>query len=185
MDECGDAPMEESAMTMSNKRTDREPNMEDNGHERERRHRNRTGVNPTMNKTNESIDSRVSAITNENKQLKDIAGQLKESLNDACVINASLGKIIKLVTENTTTREEKLNIINRFNDVKTVEEGKKLYETISEELKRQHPINKGVDAVANPQQISESKKTVVETPLYESTELSDTISLMHRLDNIK
>lgn len=185
MDECGDVPMDESAMTMSNKRTDREPNMEDNGHERERRHRNRTGVNPTMNKTNESIDSRVSAITNENKQLKDIAGQLKESLNDACVINASLGKIIKLVTENTTTREEKLNIINRFNDVKTVEEGKKLYETISEELKRQHPINKGVDAVANPQQISESKKTVVETPLYESTELSDTISLMHRLDNIK
>lgn len=184
MDECGDAPMEESAMTMSNKRTDREPNMEDNGHERERRHRNRTGVNPTMNKSNESIDRKVSAITNENKQLKDIAGQLKESLNDACVINASLGKIIKLVTENTTTREEKLNIINRFNDVKTVEESKKLYETISEELKRQHPINNGVTEAMGNQQLSESRKNVVETPLYESKELSDTISLMHRVDNL-
>lgn len=184
MDECGDVPMEESAMTMSNKRTDREPNMEDNGHERERRHRNRTGVNPTMNKSNESIDRKVSAITNENKQLKDIAGQLKESLNDACVINASLGKIIKLVTENTTTREEKLNIINRFNDVKTVEESKKLYETISEELKRQHPINNGVTEAMGNQQLSESRKNVVETPLYESKELSDTISLMHRVDNL-
>ena len=184
MDECGDAPMEESAMTMSNKRTDREPNMEDNGHERERRHRNRTGVNPTMNKANESIGYRVNAITNENKQLKGIAGQLKESLNDACVINASLGKIIKLVTENTTTREEKLNIINRFNDVKTVEESKKLYETISEELKRQHPINNGVTEAMGNQQLSESRKNVVETPLYESKELSDTISLMHRVDNL-
>lgn len=135
--------------------------------------------------SNESIDRKVNAITDENKQLKQIAGQLKESLNDACVINASLGKIIKLVTENTTTREEKLNIINRFNDVKTVEESKKLYEAISEELKRQHPINKGVNEVMGNQQLSESKKTVVETPLYESTELSETISLMHRLDSIK
>lgn len=142
-------------------------------------------IKPTTENPYESVDRKVDAITEENKQLKQIAGQLKESLNDACVINASLGKIIKLVTENTTTREEKLNIINRFNDVKSVEESKKLYEAISEELKRQHPINNGVNAVAEPQQLSESKKNVVETPLYESTELSDTISLMKRLDKIK
>lgn len=142
-------------------------------------------IKPTTENPYESVDRKVNNITEENRQLKDIAGQLKESLNDACVINASLGKIIKLVTENTTTREEKLNIINRFNDVKTVEESKKLYETISEELKRQHPINNGVNAVANPQQLSESKKNVVETPLYESAELRDTISLMKRVDSIK
>ena len=186
MDECGDAPvMDESAMTMSNKRTDREPNMEDNGHERERRHRNHTGVNPTMNKSaNESVARQLKAMQNENKQLKKIAEQMRERLNEAVVINASLGKIVKLVTENTTTRDEKINIVNRFNDVQTVKESNQLYESISKELKNAHPINNTVDKVMNGQ-IAESKKNVVETQLYECDDLSSTRDLMHRLDKIK
>ena len=186
MDECGDAPVEESAMTMANKRTDREPNMEDNGHERERRHRNRTGVNPTMNKTNESISRKLEALQNENKQLKQIAETMRDRLNEAVVINSSLGKIIKLVTENTTTRDEKINIVNRFNDVQSVKESNQLYESISKELKNAHPINNTVDNAVNGEMLAESKKqNVVETQLYESDDLSSTRDLMHRLDKIK
>lgn len=186
MDECGDAPVEESAMTMANKRTDREPNMEDNGHERERRHRNRTGVNPTMNKTNESVIRKLEALQNENKQLKQIAETMRDRLNEAVVINSSLGKIIKLVTENTTTRDEKISIVNRFNDVQSVKEGNQLYESISKELKNAHPINNTVDNAVNGEMLAESKKqNVVETQLYESDDLSSTRDLMHRLDKIK
>lgn len=186
MDECGDAPVEESAMTMANKRTDREPNMEDNGHERERRHRNRTGVNPTMNKANESISRKLEALQNENKQLKQIAETMRDRLNEAVVINSSLGKIIKLVTENTTTRDEKINIVNRFNDVQSVKESNQLYESISKELKNAHPINNTVDNAVNGEMLAESKKqNVVETQLYESDDLSSTRDLMHRLDKIK
>ena len=186
MDECGDAPVEESAMTMANKRTDREPNMEDNGHERERRHRNRTGVNPTMNKTNESVIRKLEALQNENKQLKQIAETMRDRLNEAVVINSSLGKIIKLVTENTTTRDEKINIVNRFNDVQSVKESNQLYESISKELKNAHPINNTVDNAVNGEMLAESKKqNVVETQLYESDDLSSTRDLMHRLDKIK
>lgn len=186
MDECGDAPVEESAMTMANKRTDREPNMEDNGHERERRHRNRTGVNPTMNKTNESINRKLEELQNENKQLKQIAETMRDRLNEAVVINSSLGKIIKLVTENTTTRDEKINIVNRFNDVQSVKESNQLYESISKELKNAHPINNTVDNAVNGEMLAESKKqNVVETQLYESDDLSSTRDLMHRLDKIK
>ena len=186
MDECGDAPVEESAMTMANKRTNREPNMEDNGHERERRHRNRTGVNPTMNKTNESISRKLEALQNENKQLKQIAETMRDRLNEAVVINSSLGKIIKLVTENTTTRDEKIGIVNRFNDVQSVKESNQLYESISKELKNAHPINNTVDNAVNGEMLAESKKqNVVETQLYESDDLSSTRDLMHRLDKIK
>lgn len=186
MDECGDAPVEESAMTMANKRTDREPNMEDNGHERERRHRNRTGVNPTMNKANESVIRELEALQNENKQLKQIAETMRDRLNEAVVINSSLGKIIKLVTENTTTRDEKINIVNRFNDVQSVKESNQLYESISKELKNAHPINNTVDNAVNGEMLAESKKqNVVETQLYESDDLSSTRDLMHRLDKIK
>ena len=95
---------------------------------------------------NEAFKRKVNAVLKENQQLKAIAEQIKNRLNEACVINASLGKIIKLVTENTTTRDEKINIVNRFNDVKTVKEGKALYEAIEKELKNSHPIN-NVDKV--------------------------------------
>ena len=91
---------------------------------------------------------------------------------------------MKLVTENTTTRDEKIDIVNRFNDVQTVKESNQLYESISKELKNAHPINNTVDKAMNGQ-IAESKKNVVETQLYECDDLSSTRDLMHRLDKIK
>ena len=145
-----------------------------------------TGESPTNNsdETNESIKRKARAIFEENKQLKAIAEQIKDRLNDACVVNASLGKIIKLVTENSTTRDEKINIVNRFNNVKTINEGKELYETISNELKNSHSINnvgKTMDV-----QLSEAKKgEIVETSMYKSEDLAETLSLMERLDRIK
>lgn len=131
----------------------------------------------------ESIKKRANQIFRENKELKEIAGQIKERLSEACIINASLGKIIKLVTENTTTRDEKLDIVNRFNDVKSIKEANTLYETISRELQNAHPIN-NVEHVMNGQ-LAESKKSVVETSMYQSEDLAKTVDLMKRLDNIK
>ena len=133
---------------------------------------------------NEAFKRKVNAVLKENQQLKAIAEQIKNRLNEACVINASLGKIIKLVTENTTTRDEKINIVNRFNDVKTVKEGKALYEAIEKELKNSHPINNVDKVMSGP--LTETKKTnIVETPMFQSADLTETLDLMKRLDKIK
>lgn len=138
----------------------------------------------TDNSTNEAFRRKANAILKENQQLKAIAEQIKNRLNEACVINASLGKIIKLVTENTTTRDEKINIVNRFNDVKSVKEGKALYETIEKELKNAHPINNVDKVMSGP--LTETKKTnIVETPMFQSADLTETLDLMKRLDKIK
>jgi len=143
-----------------------------------------TTKNPT-DVTSEKLLRKANIIFNENKQLKEIAEQIKERLQEACTINASLGKIIKLITENTTTRDEKIDIVNRFNDVKSINESNHLYETISRELKNAHPIN-NVNNVINGQQLAESKKqTIVETSMYQSDDLNETIDFMKRLDKIK
>ena len=143
-----------------------------------------TTKNPT-DVTSEKLLRKANIIFNENKQLKEIAEQIKERLQEACTINASLGKIIKLITENTTTRDEKIDIVNRFNDVKSINESNQLYETISRELKNAHPIN-NVNNVINGQQLAESKKqTIVETSMYQSEDLNETIDFMKRLDKIK
>lgn len=143
------------------------------------------GKNATVKSSaNEAFKRKVNAVLKENQQLKAIAEQIKNRLNEACVINASLGKIIKLVTENTTTRDEKINIVNRFNDVKTVKEGKALYEAIEKELKNSHPINNVDKVMSGP--LTETKKTnIVETPMFQSADLTETLDLMKRLDKIK
>lgn len=145
-----------------------------------------TGENSYSNAQVESIMKKANAIFTENKQLRNIAESIKSKLEEAIVVNSSLGNIIKLVTENTTTKQEKIDIVKRFNNVKTINEGKQLYNTIAEELNKagKQINNTGENALDN--QLAESKKTkVVETTMYQSEDLSSTLNLMERLNRIK
>jgi hypothetical protein len=126
---------------------------------------------------------KAESIMAENAELKKIANELREKVNEAVVINASLAKVVNLVTENSTTRDEKINILKRFNEVKTVNESKKLYETISNELKNAHPVNNGSKLIN--EQLGESKPKATETQMYKSDDLKETIDFMRRLNNVK
>ena len=62
---------------------------------------------------------------------------MKQQLMEAIVINKSMGNLMKIVMENSTSLNEKKEIFARFSGVKTIEESDNLYKTISEELKRE------------------------------------------------
>lgn len=134
----------------------------------------------------ESIMKKANAIFEENKQLKGIVAELKNQINEAIVINYNMGRVIKLVTENSTSKEEKLGIIKEFDKVRTLKEAKETFEKVDAELKdpnRIAKINNMLD-----KQLSESKNAkaaVVETPMYQSEDLNETISFMARLNAIK
>lgn len=131
----------------------------------------------------ESVMRKANAIFNENKELKALVPQMKAKLMESIVINKSMGNIMNLVIENSTTLNEKKEILKRFTNVKTIEESDKLYATISEELKRDgRKLN--VEGIINSQ-LAESKNTVVDKPLYQSEDLSKTLSLINRLNKIK
>lgn len=130
----------------------------------------------------ESIKRKANEIFRENKELKSLLPGLKKQLQEAIVINQSLGNIVKLLKENATTAEEKQSIIKRFNDVKTCNESNSLYKTITEELHRTHQTQ-NVDNVLNAQ-LSEATRHTVETPMYQSEDLSETLDFMRRLDRI-
>lgn len=140
-----------------------------------------TGENSYSALEVENIKRKANAIFNENKQLKAIAEKIKNKLEESIVINNSLGKVIKLIAENTTTKEEKINIVKRFNNVKTINEGKELYDTISQELKSNKTTK-----ISNPinETLAESKNNIVETPMYSSDELTETVQLMKRMDKL-
>lgn len=135
--------------------------------------------------SNENFERKVKAIMAENKELRKIAKEIKRQLKENVVVNASLGKIIKLMVENSTTRDEKVNILNRFNKVKSVNESKELYETISNELKGS---KRGGSKPSIQSQLTEAKKTnqqIVENRLNESQDVKEMKDFITRLDAIK
>lgn len=132
----------------------------------------------------ENIKKKANQIFVENKQLKSLMKKLQNQVNEAIVVNQSLANVIKLINENATTVNEKKEILRRFNDCTTKEESNKLYSTISEELKRSGKTHSNVTETINSQ-LSESRDRAVETPMYQSQDLSETISFMNRLNAIK
>lgn len=132
----------------------------------------------------ESIKKKANQIFVENKQLKSLMGKLQNQVNEAIVVNQSLGNIIKIINENSTTVNEKKDILRRFNECTTREESNKLYSQISEELKRSGKTHTNVADTFNGQ-LSEARNRAVETPMYQSQDLADTLSFMQRLNAIK
>lgn len=139
-----------------------------------------------INNKVKKILTQANALIKENKELKKIASQIKEKLNESVVINSSLAKVIKLITENSTTKDEKIDMIQRFNKVKNLNQCESLYETISLELKNTNSVNKGK---LLDQQLTENKTQkndlIVETNmLNQSKDLQQMLSLQKRMDNI-
>ena len=101
-------------------------------------------------------------------------------------MNACLAKVVNLVTENSTTHDEKVNIINRFSAVKTLDESKSLYEQISNELKNSRTVNSTsnvIDGQLTENKSNEAKSTLVETTMLDrSSDLARVKDLMKRVD---
>ena len=138
--------------------------------------------------TNESLDfkRKMNKLYEENKQMKSIIPELQKKLMESMVINSSMGYIVRLLNENTTSVDEKKEISARFSKVNTLDESKQLYQTISEELKK---VNKGnnVNGIFNSQlaESKQSKQSLVETTMYKSEKVNEALDFMKRLDNIK
>lgn len=129
--------------------------------------------------TNESkMRSKVNKILKENSELKQALMKFRNVLQEASVTNKNLGQIVKLVTENSTTKAEKMEIISRFGkEAKTVADSDKLYESISRELKKNNTMN-----INEEKQFTTSgSKMINETQIYQSKDLLDSLDLMHRL----
>jgi hypothetical protein len=127
---------------------------------------------------NESFIKRANEVLEENKELKATLTDLMEQLKKVSVTNHNLAQIIKLVSENTTSQDEKKEIINRFkNEGKTVEASKALYETISRELQKTNKMN-----ITEEKSLTvESSNKINETPIYKSQDMLDSLDLMHRM----
>ena len=129
-------------------------------------------------KTNESFMRRANKALSENKELKTTLTDVMQSLKEAAVTNHNLAQIIKLISENTTSQDEKKEIISRFSkEAKTIEASKNLYESISRDLKKSNKMNITEDKSLTV----EGSKKINETTIYKSPDMLDSLDLMHRM----
>lgn len=113
----------------------------------------------TVSPTTESLQKKIDAALLENKQLKETVAKVSKIMKEAVQVNVNLGHIVRLMVENSTTKAEKEDIVKRFNNVKSNDEAKTLYESISSELKKSHStiMTEQATTVENSKKINESK----------------------------
>lgn len=125
----------------------------------------------------ESIINKANKIFEENKQLKAALMKFRNTLEEAAVTNVNLGNIIKLVMENSTTKDEKQEIIARFgNEAKTVEASNTLFENISRDLKKKSKMN-----IDESREYAVNENKINETQIYRSNDILESLDLMHRI----
>ena len=132
----------------------------------------------TEDDVNENLKKSINKTLKENKELKATLTNIMESLKEAAVTNHNLAQIIKLISENTTSQDEKKEIITRFaKEGKTIEASKNLYESISNDLKKSQKMSITEDKSLTV----EGSKKINETSIYRSPDLMESLDLMHRM----
>jgi len=127
---------------------------------------------------NEEVDN----LKKQNAEYKKALVLFKEKLNEVAVFNANLAYATRLFTEHSTTKQEKLNILKRFDSISTINESKNLYNSIKTELATKKPVTESVvEKIANTPSSSSSQEMLAESKAYENPQFRRMKDLMSKL----
>ena len=118
------------------------------------------------------LSEELDTLKAKNTELTEALKVFRDKLNEVGVFNANLAYATRLFTEHTTTKQEKLNILKRFDGIESLKESKALYNSIKNELTASD--NKLTETVVNkisssPQ--SGSSEKLVEAKTYENPQI--------------
>ena len=122
------------------------------------------------------IIEKAKEIYNENVELRQWTNKFRTNLNEMLIQNKRLGGIVSILMNNSTTLQEKKNIVDRFNSANSIKELEKLHETISQELKNKPLVNESLNNIdkqfnATGSKLINEKKVVTDEGLRESLDL--------------
>jgi hypothetical protein len=133
-------------------------------------------------KAGSEINEEVLKLRSQNEDLKKALRLFKGKLNEIAVFNANLAYSTQLFTEHTTTKQEKLKILKKFDSVSTLNESKKLFSTIKEELNARKPITESlVEKIETTITSSSSKDILAESKAYVNPQFVRIKDLMSKI----
>jgi hypothetical protein len=103
----------------------------------------------------ESTARELDLLKEKNEEYKKALDFFRTKLNEVAVFNSNLAYSTRLFTEQSTTKQEKINILRRFDSAESLKESKNLYQTIKKEL----------DGKGGESMVTESiQRKVIKTP---------------------
>jgi|694.fasta_scaffold00708_47 hypothetical protein len=128
------------------------------------------------------INEEVETLKKQNAEYKKALVLFKEKLNEVAVFNANLAYATRLFTEHSTTKQEKLNILKRFDSVSTMNESKGLFNTIKSELGTKTTVTETVvEKISNTPSTSSSQQVLAEAKAYENPQFKRMKDLMGKI----
>ena len=129
-----------------------------------------------------AINEEVETLRKQNAEYKKALVLFKYKLNEVAVFNANLAYATRLFTENTTTKQEKMNILKRFDSVSSLQESKSLFNTINTELGSKTTVTESVvEKISNTPSTSTSQEVLAESKAYENPQFSRMKELMKKV----
>jgi hypothetical protein len=128
------------------------------------------------------MNEEVEKLKKQNSEYKKALVLFKDKLNEVAVFNANLAYATRLFTEHSTTKQEKLNILKRFDSVSTMNESKGLFNTIKAELGTKTTVTESVvGKISNTPSTSSSQEVLSEAKAYENPQFRRMKDLMGKI----
>jgi hypothetical protein len=134
----------------------------------------------------ESVDAELQLLRAKNEEYRKALNMFREKLNEVAVFNSNLAYATRLFTEHSTSKQEKINILRRFDSAETLKESKALYKSIKDELTTTNisstPITESIERVIDrePQQ-SGSAINLIESKTYENPQFLRMKDIMSKI----
>jgi hypothetical protein len=131
-----------------------------------------------------SLKDEVSQLREKNEEYRKALNIFKEKLNEVAVFNSNLAYATRLFTEHSTSKQEKINILKRFDSIETIKESKNLYKSLKEELdsKETSVVTESVKSKIQKPMSNGSATNLIESKTYENPQFQRMKDLMTKIN---
>jgi len=132
----------------------------------------------------ESVTSELNLLKEKNEEYKKALDFFRNKLNEVAIFNSNLAYSTRLFTEHSTTKQEKINILRRFDNVESIKESKSLYKNIKDELVPQSDnsvVNESVHNKITKTPSNGSSSNLIESKTYENPQFMRMKDLMGKI----
>ena len=126
----------------------------------------------------------LQVLREKNEEYRKALNVFRNKLNEVAVFNSNLAYATRLFTEHSTSKQEKINILRRFDGVETLKESKNLYKSIKEELStptNNQSLNESIGSKIENVASTGSAVNLIESKTYENPQFLRMKDLMAKI----
>jgi hypothetical protein len=131
-----------------------------------------------------ATNKEVQILREKNEEYRKALNIFRNKLNEVAVFNSNLAYATRLFTEHSTSKQEKINILRRFDSVETIKESKNLYQSLKNELSagtKSQPMNESLENKIAKAPATGSAVNLIESKTYENPQFLRMKDLMAKL----